>query len=117
MTEPIRLKLADGTVIQSLGALRNLKAVKLSDDQIAEFKKLVERPEPPKPTAAQIEANRPYAEIVKDGQVVAKVYKGGTAETSNALGARLRSFFEKTDDRDERAAMIAKTIGGKIRYV
>ena len=96
------------------GAIR-----KLSDEEIAQFKAIMEMAKnPPKidPMQADNHPSKLYAEIVKDGQVIAKVYKSGCAETSNAIGARLRSFFETTDDRDQRAEAIAKAAGGTIRY-
>jgi len=72
---------------------------------------------PPKPTPEQIEANKPYAEIIRGGKVVGTVFKGGSCTTSNAIGLRLQSFFAATDDRDARAEAIAKAEGGTIRYV
>lgn len=92
---------------------------RLSDEDAAQFKALMEiAKNPPKiePLQADNHPSKIYAEIVKDGKVVGKVYKGGSAETSNAVGARLRDFFATTDDRDLRAQAIAKAAGGTIRY-
>lgn len=92
---------------------------KLTSEEIAEFKKVMELAKnPPQPTAAQLEANKPYAQIWKDGKMVGEVYKGGSCMTvSNAIGMRLQSLFASTDDRDIRAVAIAKATGGTIKYV
>lgn len=90
---------------------------KLSDREIATFKSLV-APKPPAPTPAQTGANKPYAQIWKDGKMIGEVYKGGSCMTvSNAIGMKLQSFFQATDDRDLRAQAIAKATGGTIKYV
>jgi hypothetical protein len=92
---------------------------KLTPQETARFQQILDLAHnPPKPTAAQIEANKPYARIWENGQVVGEVYKGGSAMTvSNAVGSQLQDFFAKTDDRDARAQAIAKATGGTIRYV
>jgi hypothetical protein len=91
---------------------------KLTPGEAAQFKSILDRANtPPKPTPAQIEENKPYAQIVKDGKVVGTVFKGGAAETSNAVGAQLRDFFMNNDNRDDRANEIARATGGIVRYV
>lgn len=106
--------------ISSLKALKIPEGAirRLTPEEVASFKSIMEHKEPPKPTPAQIEANKPYAKIFKNGQLVGEVYKGGSCMTvSNAVGMRLQSLFATTDDRDIRAQAIAKATGGAIQYV
>jgi len=113
----------DVSKVQRLSDLIELKPIKLSDADPA-FREIIERLKsvdlnPPKidPMEASNHPSKLYAEIVKDGKVIGKVYKSGCCETSNAVGAKLKGFFETTDDRDERASAIAKASGGTIRYL
>lgn len=62
-----------------------------------------------------------YAEIQVNGKTIAKVYNGGTSETSNAYGAKITKIIEDLDSRltgpdgaQERAEAIAKAFGGTV---
>lgn len=62
-----------------------------------------------------------YAEVKVNGQTIAKVYNGGTSETSNAYGAKINKIIEDLDSKltgpqgaQERAEAIAKAFGGTV---
>lgn len=95
------------------------KAVKLSDDQIAEMRKMKERmytrPVGPPDNAPE----NIYATVKVDGKVVATLYNSGGSATSNAVGAKLGDMLMHPDGSgpqlaQSRAEMIAKALGGTI---
>jgi len=59
-----------------------------------------------------------YGEVKVNGETVAKIFNGGGAETSNALGAKLKKMFEEYADGNNlaevRAQKIAEMLGGTV---
>jgi hypothetical protein len=105
--------------VSQVKQLTAAKAVKLSDSQIAEMRKMKERmytrPVGPPDNAPE----NIYATVKVAGKVVATLYNGGGSETSNAVGAKLGDMLMHPDGAgpqlaQSRAEMIAKALGGTI---
>jgi len=101
----------------SLGAVR-----KLSDSEVNAFRVQMEKVQEQMaylkahPEMADNHPSKLYAEIVKDGKVVARFTKADRPKPATPYSARLQSFFAMNITYCERAAMIAKTVGRAIRY-
>jgi hypothetical protein len=105
--------------VSQVKQLPMLRAIKLSDSQIAEMRKTMEamytRPVGPPDNAPQ----NLYAEVKVNGKVVARLYNSGCSETSNVVGADLQDFLMNPDGSgpqlaQTRAERIAAAVGGTV---
>ena len=98
---------------------------KLTDDEKAKFEKIREMLYAKPANLDELKnhvSQKPYAQVVVDGKVVATLYNGGSAETSNATYARIKDLSSMGEDEkstgpelaQKRAEQIAKALGGSI---
>lgn len=110
----------DLSMVQKLD-VSGLNVRKLTDEEIAKFKK-IEELQYTKPVNLQNHpSQQSYAEVIVNGQSVAKVYNSGAMETSNALYGKISKLDSVKDPQgtgpmlaQERAEEIAKLLGGKV---
>lgn len=101
--------------------ISGLTVRKLTDEEIARWKK-VEELQYTKPVNLENHpSQKVYAEVIVNGQSVAKVYNSGAMETSNALYGKISKLDSVKDPQgggpmlaQERAEDIAKLLGGKV---
>jgi hypothetical protein len=104
----------------------SLKLRKLSDKDMAALEKMREMVYA-KPTNLHELKNhisqKTYAEVVVDGKIVATLYNGGMAQSSNAIGGRIQNLPSMgagetatgPELAQKRAEEIARALGGTIR--
>jgi len=97
---------------------------KLSDEEIAKFKKIQEMAYSKPANLDELKnhiSQKPYAEVKVGGQLIATIYNNGTSSTSNALGGKINKIIEELDSKlsgpegaQARAEAIAKAFGGTV---
>ena len=110
----------DLSMVQKLD-ISGLNVRKASDEEIARFKKIEELRYTRPINLENHPSQKIYAEVIVNGQSVAKVYNSGAMETSNALYGKVSKLDSVKDPQgsgpmlaQERAEHIAKLLGGKV---
>lgn len=101
--------------------MANLQVRKLTPEEIARFKKIEELQFTRPINLESHPSQQAYAEVIVNGQSVAKVYNSGAMSTSNAMYGKLSKLDSVKDPQgtgpmlaQERAEDIAKLLGGKV---
>lgn len=98
---------------------------KLTDEEKAKFEKIREMAYAQPSNLDELKnhvSQKPYAEVVVDGKVVATLYNSGAAETSNATYGRVKNLVSMGESEQstgpelaqKRAEEIAKALGGEV---
>lgn len=110
----------DLSLVQKLD-ISGLKVRKLSDEEIARFKKIEELKYTRPINLENHPSQKIYAEVIVNGQSVAKVYNSGAMQTSNALYGKVSKLESVNNPQgtgpmlaQQRAEDIAKLLGGKV---
>lgn len=110
----------DLSLVQKLD-ISGLNVRKLSDEEIARFKKIEELRYTKPINLENHPSQKAYAEVIVNGKSVAKVYNSGAMETSNALYGKVSKLDSVNNPQgggpmlaQQRAEDIAKLLGGKV---
>jgi hypothetical protein len=98
---------------------------KLTDEEKAKFEKIREMLYAKPANLDELKdhvSQKPYAQVVVNGKVVATLYNSGAAETSNATYARVKNLSSMGEEEkstgpelaQKRAEEIAKALGGSV---